>query len=85
MSQDQDASIKATANKKPNQETKAAAGAAAKRATTFTTLDSLRADDSSTYRLDKAGLPDMADEVDELRELRGHSSADPDAWRQGYP
>ncbi len=85
MSQDQEPSIKATANKKPNQESKAAAGAAAKRATTFTTLDSLRADDASTYRLDKAGLPDMAAEVDELRELRGHSSADPDAWRQGYP
>lgn len=44
-----------------------------------------KADDASTYRLNRAGVPDTTPEVDEIAELAGHHPASDDAWKQGYP
>ena len=60
-------------------------GEAARQASSFTTLDAIGAADPDTYKLNRAGVPDMTPEVYELNELQGRSSADPNAWRQGYP
>ena len=67
--------------------TKLTHGRAAREASSFTTLDAIGAADPATYTLNRAGVPDMTPEVDELNELRrgDQQAGDPDAWRQGYP
>lgn len=59
-------------------------GEAARQASSVTTLEEIRADDPSTYRLNRAGVPDATPEVDELGELTGASERS-DAWKHNYP
>lgn len=52
--------------------------------TVGTTTGARESADRSSYTLNKAGVPDMTPEVDELAELRDEDPMG-DAWRQDYP